>query len=202
MREAADIVPRPFPGRYPTRIAYRIWVKGRKGTVDYCGKPSVEAHKRFAGLIVKSPRFVFYEFDRKGIIGRFNSKKGGNSSHVTLHRIYHPFSGADPLYTFKQPWTRKKISGFVAYYCPVVKLKKEQVEAHKLWLRSLGLIPQEPTVPKVKAKVAVAGRVGCRNCGFTEDKEIKSISLIGLRCENCGSFDVRVNEIKVEKNGL
>jgi hypothetical protein len=194
LREVGDGMPAPFPGRYPTRFAYRVWVPGRKGTVDYCGKPSVEAFKRFWSFTLKSPKYVFYEFDRKGIITRWGSKKS-NSAHVTLHRVYHPFSGADPLYTFRQKWTRKKISGFVAYYSPVEKLKKEQVDGHKQWLRALGYIPQLP-LGKPKGKVSVSWTVACDNCGHLTDYKTKPMPV--TMCKNCGSIDVLI----LEKHGL
>lgn len=196
-----DGKPVPFPGKYPTRFAYRVWIKGRKGTVDYCGKPNVEAFKRFGSLAkltsLMSNKYVFFEFDRRGIITRWGSDAKKNSVHVVLHRVYHPFSGADPLYTFKQPWTRKKISGFVAYYSPIEKLKVAQINDHKTWLRSLGFIAPLPGEKKIPGKKYLQR---CGDCGLETAVTILHGAMFPVRCGNCGtSGDLRFMEVA---NGL
>lgn len=82
---------KPFPGKYPTRIAWSVKVFGG-GTVSYVGKPSRRALQRFRSHL-KTPGYLTgwaVEFDRNGLIAK-DGGRPGTLVNANLRSHYHPY---------------------------------------------------------------------------------------------------------------
>lgn len=78
---------KPFPGKYPTRVAWQCHYRGK--LVSYVGKPSPRAFKKFLEYRRRGvPSLWAVEFDRKGIVGR-RAENGAILNSVT-RAYYHP----------------------------------------------------------------------------------------------------------------
>jgi len=94
--------PKPFPGKFPTRIYYKIALfKG--SPIVYLGKPNTEVMKRFRRLLRANlvRQYTVAEFDRSGAFALFRIDVrylGPNENRVSerFWRRYHPFYAADP----------------------------------------------------------------------------------------------------------
>lgn len=105
--------PRPFPGKYPTRIAWVLKQQGGR-TYSYIGKPSANALKQLLMMQARRPakQIDFVEFDMGHVVGRAEKgrlwgydplKQGdvGFKSRVNLQlnspallQFYHPTTAA------------------------------------------------------------------------------------------------------------
>lgn len=103
--------PKPFPGKYPTRIHYKIALfKG--SPIVYTGKPNVEAMLRFRRLLRANVvrQYTIAEFDRSGAFALFSLDvryMGPNVNHVSerFWKTYHGIDVADPtLSCFAAPF--------------------------------------------------------------------------------------------------
>lgn len=86
--------PKPFPGRYPTRIAYTGTLIDGK-VVSYVGKPTKKALLKFRQFL-NSYQFKTVsavEFDRNGAIARNNTTNPFATCEKSSLRLeYHPFA--------------------------------------------------------------------------------------------------------------
>lgn len=78
---------KPFPGKYPTRVAWQCHYKGK--LVSYVGKPSPRAFKKFHEYRRRGITTLWaVEFDRKGIVGR--RAENGQMFNASTRTYYHP----------------------------------------------------------------------------------------------------------------
>lgn len=78
--------PKPFPGKYPTRIAWQGRYKGQ--VISYVGKPSLRALQRFHTYRRRTPYMWAVEFDRAGVVGK--RAEGGIITNAASRTYYHP----------------------------------------------------------------------------------------------------------------
>jgi hypothetical protein len=80
---------KPFPGKYPTRVAWQCHYNGK--LVSYVGKPSPRAFKKFHEYRRRGVHSLWaVEFDRKGIIGR--RVENGTVLNSVARTYYHPLN--------------------------------------------------------------------------------------------------------------
>ena len=115
--------PKPFPGRYPTRIYYKLYMfKG--APIIYLGKPNVDAMKRFRRLLRANriQRYKVAEFDRSGAFAAIDLDVryiGAHANRVSARfwKVYHPLDGADPtLSCFAVPFKMLQYQDERLYY--------------------------------------------------------------------------------------
>ena len=86
-----SVTPKPFPGKYPTRIAI-FSEKGRNPDFTYHGKPVPELLRTIqTGYIRKGGRVTdlsITEFDQNGII--YYLRRGGLGTMAEFRNIYFP----------------------------------------------------------------------------------------------------------------
>ena len=93
--------PKPFLGKYPTRIAYRVW-RGGKVVADYIGKPAYEAHEALLKAVgaketAPTSKWRFVEFDRVNLI-RHTGRTEVPFSRISQYcKMYHPQVGSTPV---------------------------------------------------------------------------------------------------------
>lgn len=89
LRNSTDQTPAPFPGKFPTRIAWKA--NTRRGVVSYLGKPSAQAIAAYNRIRLSEAQwqgYWFEEFDRKhGIFMASNITRPG--CHPSLFGYYH-----------------------------------------------------------------------------------------------------------------
>lgn len=79
---------RPFPGKYPTRIAWSV--KDFHGkTVSYVGKPARRALQQFRTRLKTGVGGWAIEFDRNGLIAKEGGRPG-TLTNANLRFHYHP----------------------------------------------------------------------------------------------------------------
>jgi hypothetical protein len=139
--------PKPFPGKYPTRLAYEIRFSGGR-TESYCGKPSKQAVERlFALQQRRRVRFsCVVEFDRERVVTKVSTwgpwdrqdRDPRTETCRILGYVYHPFR-TDGLRMFLRPWWLKKVGGKVLYSPHKVLKLQEHVLTYKARLKEMGL---------------------------------------------------------------
>lgn len=144
---AADLpregAPAPFPGKWPTRIWWRIEAYGPHFERSYIGKPNRQALAQFALLAARIRHGVEHlecgEFDRHSVLYRSWPREIGAPWHSTHSRAwgaYHHWDIVQPaLAHFARPVWLKRIDGFRCY-SPQEVLKREYVLEYKMWLKS------------------------------------------------------------------
>lgn len=135
--------PAPFPGKWPTRIWWRIEAYHPHFERSYIGKPNRQALAQFARLAARIGRGVEHlecgEFDRHSVLYRSWPREIGAPWHTTHSRTwgaYHHWDISQPaLAHFARPVWLKRIDGFRCY-SPQEVLKREYVLEYKTWLKS------------------------------------------------------------------
>jgi len=115
--------PKPFPGKFPTRIYYKLSLFNGS-TIIYLGKPNVEVMRRFRRLLQSNRvrRYSIVEFDKSGafaIIDLDVRYIGACTNHFSKRfwEVYHPLDGADPtLSCFAAPFRILKYQEGALYY--------------------------------------------------------------------------------------
>jgi hypothetical protein len=115
--------PKPFPGRFPTKIYYKLSLFNG-ATVVYLGKPNVEVMRRFRRLLRSNQirRYNIVEFDRSGAFAMIDLDVryiGAHTNRVSerFWKAYHPLDGADPtLSCFAVPFKMLKYNDERLYY--------------------------------------------------------------------------------------
>jgi hypothetical protein len=100
--------PKPFPGKYPTRIAWQGTLKNGE-QISYIGKPTERILSRFRFLRENNSiaRFWGVEFDKNGSIARTEYAVPWNAScdAAGLRKVYHPTPGtADQFFPVEGVW--------------------------------------------------------------------------------------------------
>jgi hypothetical protein len=139
--------PRPFPGRFPTRIFGEVvFTNGRKA-VRYIGKPSVTAVRRLAKAAYSTGKHhcTFVEFDRRHIVkhsywnGDVHYPFELQNATSTLCAFYHPWESLtrhiDGL--FGNPTYVQSIGG-QRCYSPWPQVPFDAAQRHRLWLQERG----------------------------------------------------------------
>lgn len=142
--------PAPFPGEFPTRIAWRFRAVGRGKEAgkffdeEYLGKPNGLAVCRLRNLEARfaakgwRPNIETWEFDRKVVILRsfFNPVMGLDevTAVETLMAAYHPWQAfGRRLDHFLPEIFIKNIGGF-RVYATTKMLKTEFITSYKAWM--------------------------------------------------------------------
>lgn len=101
--------PKPFPGRYPTRIAYvGTLANGQK--VSYIGKPTRQVISRYRDWLknYQLRDMWIIEFDRNGVIAR--DKNTGalvrTCEAAVIRNAYHPFPGGSKFFPYLGHWRK------------------------------------------------------------------------------------------------
>jgi hypothetical protein len=93
-RGFTDNLPAPFPGKWPTRIAWHV--RGHRGVHSYIGKPTPfrvnEFMAHFTNEVVLGAWFD--EFDRKHSLYHWDLRHVPRT-HPNLFSLYHFWRGAD-----------------------------------------------------------------------------------------------------------
>ena len=128
--------PKPFPGRYPTRIS-AIWMDPQDHRVlcEYIGKPNLALNR----LLYKHQNLLMglVEFDRVHKIMLFDPTKDGVSWSRHLFPLYHPGVDGGPMDGFIQKnfWLesllhpRKLTKAFSYYLAPMLALSAKVYDA-------------------------------------------------------------------------
>lgn len=142
--------PEPFPGRYPTRWAFRF-IPEKGSEVTYAGKPCLTVRNQMLKLVYAHPGWIqFSEWDKGGAIRICSSHTPAQYMRVTglrarlLEQFYYPWSmldGGDVLKAWRSPIYPKRILrraySFVIY-SPFEKMDcpeyLEYVKGYKTWL--------------------------------------------------------------------
>lgn len=143
--------PAPFPGKWPTRIWWRIEAYGPHFERSYIGKPNRQALAQFALLAARIRHGVEHlecgEFDRHSVLYKSWPREIGAPWHSTHSRAwgaYHHWDIVQPaLAHFARPVWLKRIDGFRCY-SPQEVLKREYVLEYKIWLKSQKWPQDEP----------------------------------------------------------
>lgn len=169
-------VPSPFPGKYPTRMAWVVRFQDGR-VVKYFGKPNKIAAQKFLrlrdqpGVVLWSER----EFDRGNVVGMRAETQAFCRSHGVLDKLYHPFRMREGIADFADPFYQKRISGFRVYR-PYKTLKLQMLKDFKGWLEATGLVKGK-AIP-VSALKGQETYKRCVGCGW--------ISLGRTTCPGCG----------------
>lgn len=143
--------PAPFPGKFPTWIAFG----GDAQQWEYVGKPSGNAIQLLTKQITRGPRgsrVHIYEFDRKGVIAyaayispnRLPGALVPSWMHMQLYEYYHPFEETSfiiPHFQRKFYVKRLKANGVIhRVYSPFERLKvATHIEPFRTRLRGMGI---------------------------------------------------------------
>jgi hypothetical protein len=131
-----DNLPAPFPGKWPTRIAWKFL--GMDVDESYVGKPIRQAAERFQTLqrTVPSVHAYFVEFDRKHRPIYLWSNVTGLQMHPVLYGVYHYWQSYDVAGGhFAVPLYRKRLGGLVVY-SPYRALARERKDSWLAYVRS------------------------------------------------------------------
>lgn len=130
--------PRPFPGKFPTRVAWEVKNSDGKNW-SYIGKPSVNATRQFSSKarLAGTTYASFREFDREHLVAQFTgyapTNRLRNSGACTLANYYRPFWMAEHV-TGAEKFYSNKIAGHWIYsHTPEVPIG--QIDTHTAWLR-------------------------------------------------------------------
>lgn len=197
--------PLPFPGKYPTRIAYAFVFRDEsRPPITYMGKPSMSAAKRWmriwneneqAKIRDKQPvcEVVAYaEFDRAGLIQRYLP---GTTAILIAQNMtyYHPWDAHGMgLKSFAEPFYNKRVAGNTSY-SPHKTLKLAQVEERRAWLEKYGFM-KKPWKPKAKSGMpdVWTNPVACNCASCSRGFVSTSMQYSGVgktyhaRCPRCG----------------
>lgn len=137
--------PSPFPGKYPTHLAWKFSHQGR--TQTYMGKPTTQAVAKFFSLLRQQDPWMLQaawitEFDRVHPYVLAWDKQRGTQIHPRLWPFYHYWQTATQTFEhFQSPWLVKDVCGHKVY-SPFRVLRRER---QALWYE---LMSQE--FPKLK----------------------------------------------------
>ncbi len=107
--------PHPYPGRYPTRVA---WYIAAKIPVWYMGRPNLLHLTKPQRAIGKIRCLILgWEFDRGGIVATWQAGHYGIPS-ATLWRHYHPFQRPGTWFEGFLPWFEVSKHGGRVIYSP------------------------------------------------------------------------------------
>jgi hypothetical protein len=143
-----DNHPAPFPGKWPTRIAWHYKVAGGPDE-SYVGKPTAQAVQRYQALVRQRDLLVrltyVMEFDRKHIPIYYWSQTSPMQINPTIYGVYHfwqnpaPVAGHLALQSF-----RRRLGGFPVY-SPYRALSTERKRSWAAFMRTnvpgIGLQP-------------------------------------------------------------
>ena len=144
--------PEPFPGKFPTRVAWTATATPLMKIDDelppkavllaqYFGKPSAFAGERLARIMARRQRFYrleikTWEFDRRNLLGRtiWNQPFAGNQMqfNITLWSAYHLFNAQDYVLGWSQTPFLKNIGGF-RVYSPRAVLTVAEIRQYREW---------------------------------------------------------------------
>lgn len=185
---------KPFPGEYPTRIAWKIgWdagynlPKGMRHAYTYIGKPNKLAIQRWTalatqGMELQAPAtMLIMEFDRDHILSRSQGVWQNQWQHrgsPLLFSAYHPFIGHNWI---PDVWNTKlhtkNIGGFRCYWQQPV-LQAEIVKQYKEWFlehcgkQLRGKLDKADELPPVKSAEQIAREAADRALGRLEARRI------------------------------
>lgn len=181
----------PFPGKWPTKIAYALRVKGRRHPVTYAGKPSTTAVARFRKFSrIKGTTGWFVEFDARNPICWLSQIHRYWTQNNPVYGRYH-YWDADSVHAFTAKFYRKRVAGFTLY-SPFEKLKRQQIEDYKAWLRVQGVKVEQGAAspPKTAKDPNRHWYFDCRYCGRVR---LLVQNEKPLRCHVCGSDKIHLS---------
>ena len=137
------MAPRPFAGKYPTRIKWTVTLSGRR-TKIYCGKPTrlaVETMLKYA----TRPDMVaatFVEVDTVNLLSSFyGERRNFADRRATIYigwNVYHPFTSDSKGWEWLlRPWWRKKLLGRIVYSPIENPSAGMHIEPYTAWYKSL-----------------------------------------------------------------
>lgn len=145
-----DSMPAPFPGRWPTRIAWRVESSdGRKAS--YIGKPIAQAARQFQALSSLPQAYdVCYlvEFDRKHWPIYLWSIYTGTVTHPSLWGVYHYWQAALSYANYLTGPNYFRRLGGLPIYCPFRALSSGRKQDWRQFVLSQTSFKPEP-IPEV-----------------------------------------------------
>ena len=150
--------PRPYPGRYPTRVAWYLgykvprWYMGRPNLLQLSLPQKTQAARRVS--------VQGWEFDRGGIVATWIAGHYGQPS--SLWKYYHPHQRPGTWFEGFLPWFEVKREGDKVFYVPgnVDMLQKLQQAVVNVQLDAFANVvavenaPAAPPVPEQLGAVA------------------------------------------------
>lgn len=138
--------PSPFPGRWPTRLAWRVDAPG--GVQTYFGKPTPSAYAKYRNAL-KGVEFVGHwivEFDLGHFpLASWNSQVGF-TFHASLWTYYHFWQGLEhEMGYLNQPVVAKTLAGRVVY-SPMRNLTLERKAAWLNYAQAKRSLSQEAQI--------------------------------------------------------
>ncbi len=104
--------PQPYPGRYPTRVA---WYIASKTPLWYMGRPNLLQLSR--ALAIRGRHLAHgWEFDRGGVIATWQTGTYGLPGPLWKH--YHPFQRPGAWFEGFRPWFEMKRESGRVFYVP------------------------------------------------------------------------------------
>lgn len=145
--------PAPFPGEYPTRIAWVVTFRDRAPKV-YIGKPGPSAVRALAKWTSKKDLDIghFVEFDRRNVIrelrftGGVRAEDGIRSRNQLLMGVYHPWTEPFDVFEMFRDFTFKRVAKRQVYVprgilnAEGLLSVKRHIEPYKLNLRRHNLL--------------------------------------------------------------
>lgn len=144
--------PKPFPGRYPTRLVVGFVKKNGQLQRTYVGKPCKAALDLVTKFCQQKGGIVISEFDRGGAIRVAQRVTPHNpltikvsNRNLLLERYYHPFMAQDSADVL-QVWRHKTFSKIIAtkrhgkfiVYSPFEKMdddwSRRLIQEYRQWL--------------------------------------------------------------------
>ena len=141
--------PRPFAGKYPTRVAWVVFRKDGTLVDSYIGKPNRLQVRRLdlLGRRLKGAVAYVCEFDRNGVIWRTASN--GRYVSMALFEFYHPWLAVGGSHwsmpRFAQPFYIKRVGG-MRFYSNRDPLRREDIITLKQRMTEMGLL--KPPAPE------------------------------------------------------
>jgi len=145
LRRNGSVIPAPFPGRFPTRIAWVVVrnIGGKLVKKQYLGKPSVNAMNRLLSLGRKPDVTMAWlkEFDKKTTVGermwnRNFQRIEFSSVSQHLKQYYHPLWMAEHVPGTRGRFTSHKIAGHWVY--ATIPPTLQEIDYHTRWIRVMG----------------------------------------------------------------
>jgi len=145
LRRNHSAIPAPFPGKFPTRIAWVVvrHVGGRQVEEKYLGKPSVNAINRLLSVGRKPDVVMTWlkEFDKKTTVGERSWQRplqrvDFSATSTQLVRYYHLLWLPDWVPGARGKFGSHKIAGHWIY--ATVPPSLAEIDHHTRWVRAAG----------------------------------------------------------------
>lgn len=142
--------PKPFAGKYPTRIAWDVSIRGQKRHYSYRGKPNrIMALRLLKHVANPAMRWIsYYEVDQRNVLCSFYTEQRGIESAIaTLQNgwfAYHPVTSVRKGWEWMLSAWWKVVLNDLPVYSPIAKLNDRlHVLPYTTWYKSISWIDRD-----------------------------------------------------------